>query len=642
MKKIYQMGAIIMLLLFMAPIALAQPSFYNKIKIPPLVEVAEGDTIKLELGMYRHEFNPQSPTQDNVLNGYTTQNGIQSWAYNVLDSNNMSILGPTLLWRANEQIKIQVTNHLNQPTTTHWHGAEVPAKFDGGPHQPISVDSTWMVDFVDLDGTSTMWYHPHYHDNTYPQVQMGLSGMIISVDSTDGINNTLPRTYGVDDIPLIIGDAQTDSTFDQLSGYYVTEIDSGKSNRPYNIVNGYTNPYYDVPAHMVRLRILNGSTRKGIRFAVSDSPSGSTLNDFYLVGTDGGFTMKPDTLQELQLGPGARAEIVVNLNGKSPGDVVYLRNMKFNMGYDIIGSPYPNPFYASLPNPIIVGGKDTTGGDSFIQLRVISDPAGYIPVNAAPNFTSTWPAGTADTSIVDTTRHKFLKGHPNKVAQYLNVPATGFTIDDITYDMMTVNDVVCEGAREVWEITNNTIIAHPFHIHKIFFRILTIKDSTGQLVDLEPLGLNGPKDDILIREGWTVRFYGVFDDYGTEIAYDSTYMYHCHILTHEDNEGGGMMHQFVVANPDACATASVDELANDPVDFVLYPNPSTGLLYLRGKSTENTTVRVVSLNGQVLREEQLTSFTGDWPIDIAGVSNGVYLVVWETSKGTLAKKVVIE
>ena len=275
MKKNYQMGAIIMLLLFMAPITLAQPSFYNKIKIPPLVEVAEGDTIKLELGMYRHEFNPQSPTQDNVLNGYTTQNGIQSWAYNVLDSNNMSILGPTLLWRANEQIKIQETNHLNQPTTTHWHSAEVPAKFDGGPHQPISVDSTWMVDFVDLDGTSTMWYHPHYHDNTYPQVQMGLSGMIISVDSTDGINNTLPRTY-------------------------------------------------------------------------------------------------------------------------------------------------------------------------------------------------------------------------------------------------------------------------------------------------------------------------------------------------------------------------------DPVDFVLYPNPSTGLLYLRGKSTENTTVRVVSLNGQVLREEQLTSFTGDWPIDIAGVSNGVYLVVWETSKGTLAKKVVIE
>lgn len=643
MKKDYFFyGILFLMTMLIAPNALAQPNFYNKIPIPPLVEVPQGDTIKLELGMYRHQFNPNSPTQDNVLNGYATQNGIQSWAYNVLGSDTMSILGPTLLWRANEEIKIQVTNHLDQPTTTHWHGAELPAKYDGGPHQPIAVDSTWMVKFVDLDQSSTMWYHPHYHNNTYPQVQMGLSGMIISVDDTDGINSGLPKTYGVDDIPVIIGDAQTDSTFDQLSGYYITEIDSGKSTRPYNIVNGYTNPYYEVPAHMVRLRILNGSTRKGIRFGVSDSYSGGNLNDFYLVATDGGFTMKPDTLTELQTGPGARAEIVLDLTGYSPGDVVYLRNMKNNLGYDIIGSPHPNPEYAALNPPIIVGGKDTTGGDAFLQLRIVADPPSYTPVNSAPNFVGTWPAGTNDTTIVDTTRHKYLTGYPDKVAQYLGVPKTGFTIDDITYEMMTINDVVCEGAHEVWEITNNTMVAHPFHIHKIFFRILTIKDSLNQLVDLEPLGLNGPKDDILIREGWTVRFYAVFDDYGTDIAFDSTYMYHCHILTHEDSQGGGMMHQFVVANPDACATASVGELKDDALDFVLYPNPTNGLLYMRANSTENSTVRVISMSGQVLKQEKLTSFTGDWPINISGISSGVYLVQWETSKGSVSKKVIIE
>ena len=146
--------------ILLAQSILAQPSFINKIPIPPVIDAAT-DTIRLEMRLLTtHKFNPADPS-DTLFNGTANQDGIETWSYNLAGDTTMTYLGPTLKWHTGKQTVIKVTNLLPQPTTTHWHGAEVPASMDGGPHQPIPSNTSWYVDFKDLDSASTMWYHPH-------------------------------------------------------------------------------------------------------------------------------------------------------------------------------------------------------------------------------------------------------------------------------------------------------------------------------------------------------------------------------------------------------------------------------------------------------------------------------------------------
>ncbi|WNJ20955.1 multicopper oxidase domain-containing protein [Pontibacter sp. G13] len=594
---------------------IAQPTFQNKAPIPKIYDASE-DTVKLVMQQFfSHQFNPANPTD--------TLNGLETWAYNVQGDTSATIFGPTIKWHTGESTLLQVINQLPQPTTTHWHGAEVPAQFDGGPHQPIHPDSTWYVNFTNLDSSSTMWYHPHYHNNTYPQVQMGLSGMIISEQATDPIRDVLPQTYGKDDIPVILSDLRViwDSTLNPPR----RKIDTLKSKRPINVVNGVTDPYFEVPAHYVRLRILNGSTRKGTMFGISDSYTGdsSSLKPFILVATDGGYTIQPDTLTMLLIGPGARAELLLDLRDYAVGDSLYLRNMNQYMPGFIVGSPFLSP---------LGGGGDSTAGEAFMQMKIIADPQDYTPVDTFPGFTSMWDPSLQDTIGLDTQRLKtFVFWGKGK----------GFTIDSTTFNMMRIDDTVCVGNKEIWTIHNPTAIAHPFHIHKIFFRILDIQDSTGTLLDLNARGLNGPKDDILVQPGWRVRFLAKFDDYPNPIQANLSYMYHCHILTHEDSLGGGMMKQFVVTNEGPCARSNsiYDRLAQD---WKLYPNPASETLFLQADMEYPSEVTIIDLQGRVVRQEKLGPIEGLAPIDVSHLKTGFYLVRWSNPLGWDTRKVLIQ
>lgn len=607
----------------------AQPTFYNEIPIPPLLDASDGP-IELEMRKVSHKFNPGN-IQDTLLNGTANQDGIETWCYNLAGDDSMSFLGPTLKWHTGQETNIRVHNLLPQPTTTHWHGAEVPAHLDGGPHQPIWPDETWPVDFINLDSASTMWYHPHFHNNTYPQVQLGLSGMIISEQATDPIRPVLPHTYGVDDIPVII----SDQSFLFDSALQIMRVDTNKAKRPINLVNGYTNPYVEVPAHLVRLRILNGSTRKGIQFGISssyDSDDLSALEDFRLIATDGGYTLNPVTMKTILTGPGARTEIVLDLTAYNPGDTIYLRNLKHLMPGSIVGSPHPT----TGPG----GGGDVTGGEAFLQLRIVADPPNYTPINNFTPFITSWDPTLQDTFDVSRHRTKDLILIPKDLDADPPRPHNAFTIDSLTYNLMTINDTICEGAKEIWTIHNKTEVAHPFHIHKIFFRILDI-DSLGTSIDLESRGFNGPKDDVLVRPNWKLRFLASFNGYPNPIAFDQSYMYHCHILTHEDAEGGGMMHQFVVTDDPACVPVQVDDRVEEKL-MTLYPNPATQELFLESSSTKSSQLHILDIQGRVIKSQQLPAFDEKIPIDIAGLPTGFYIVSWQHTSGVVSRKVIIQ
>jgi FtsP/CotA-like multicopper oxidase with cupredoxin domain len=358
--------------------------------------------------------------------------------------------------------------------------------------------------------------------------------------------------------------------------------------------------------------------------------------EFQLIATDGGYTISPQTMKSNMIGPGARDVILLDLTSYAEGDSLYLRNVKQLLPGSVVGSPDIS-MITNWPGP--QGARDTTIGDAFLQLKIIANPQDYTPVTEFNGFTNAWDPAIADTFGITNRRTKDLVYMDQIILEQDTFK--GFTIDSTTYNLETINDVICEGAKEVWTIHNKTTIAHPFHIHKIFFRILDI-DSMGFAIPLAERGFNGPKDDVLVLPNWRLRFMAKFDDYPSPIDdYTQSYMYHCHILTHEDQEGGGMMHQFVVTSDPSCTPVDVEEVILEENGMLLFPNPAGNELFMAGKSNITSTVRVVDIQGRTIKQQQLGAFEGQVPIDISGLQPGMYVVLWCNERGETARKLVV-
>ena len=199
---------------------------------------------------------------------------------------NGNYLGPTLLMHQGDSVVLNITNQLGENSTTHWHGFHIPANMDGGPHQMIANNSSWTATFNILNIASTLWYHPHHKptfwsdsDGTGGQVHRGLAGIIIIEDNiTDNLN--LPKTYAVDDIPLIIQDRafNPDGSFKEFLNFPALVVRTGDT----MLVNGAITPIHTTHAQMIRYRILNGSNGRSYYLGFSDN------RNFFQIGSDGG------------------------------------------------------------------------------------------------------------------------------------------------------------------------------------------------------------------------------------------------------------------------------------------------------------------------------------------------------------------
>ena len=256
--------------------------------IPPLLEPTIENGIahyQLDLGTSVHDFHQGQLTP--------------TIAYNYDQS---SILGPTLRLHKDDRVVIDVTNHLDEDTTTHWHGADVPAPADGGAHSIIRPNQTWTAEFNVIQEAATLWYHPHQKDRTAEQVYRGAAGLMI-VDDNNRAASQLPSTYGVDDIPIILQDR--DFTKDGELDFTLTNFGKGFYYSRLT-VNGSIDPYIEVPAGLVRLRLLNGSQARLYKLSVD---SGKTI----AIASDGGYLNQPIEMDQITIAPGDRAEIIVDL-----------------------------------------------------------------------------------------------------------------------------------------------------------------------------------------------------------------------------------------------------------------------------------------------------------------------------------------
>lgn len=487
----------------------ARAPFRRALLIPPMLMG------KADRGVLRYSLTARAGTS-RLVEGLNTP----TWGYNG------ALLGPVLAIPRGRPVHISVTNGLAQSLTTHWHGALVPGRMDGGPHSLIQPGT--MLDYrfaLDQPG-ATLWYHPHTEYRTGAQTYAGLAGMLL-VD--DGIDRKLglPHTWGVDDIPVIVQDRRIAASGQLI---YMSEamrdLMGMKGDR--FLVNGREQPYVEVPAQHVRLRLLNGSNARSYHFALDDR------RPFDVIASDSGLLARPAVTRALLLGPGERAEIVVDLS-KDQGRALVLQSRSGEVAH-LLGSSSDD--------------SDTWDLRTFDLLRlVVTRPTGV---------STSVPGVLADIEALALTgapvRRITLQGMskamkpmrsdvdrgapPNSGPGGMSLGIAGqqlFSLNHRFFDMSVIDQRARLGGVEIWEFVNDQEMAHPMHIHGVAFQVLS-RDGNPP-----PVWERGWKDTVLVRRGETVRV-GMRFTQPADAAHP--YMYHCHILEHEAN---GMMGQFTVS-----------------------------------------------------------------------------------------------
>jgi len=501
---------------------------------------------------------------------------------------NGSYLGPTIILSKGQSLTMNVHNELADTTTTHWHGLHVAPMNDGGPHNMIMPSDTWSPAFTVMDNAATYWYHPHMHGKTMDQVMMGAAGLIIVRDSLEASLN-LPGKYGIDDFPLIFQWQHLDSTTKQII------LDDEADN--ITMVNGQiTAPFVNVPAQIVRLRILNASSHRFFEFGFDDNRT------FNQITSDAGLLNGPVPLTRLMLGSGERAEILVDFSGQQ-GNTFFIKQY---------GSQLPAGYPGGPPDAMgmmVLGPLDNTDFN-LLQLNVIaptSDPVTTIPATLSLNVPY---------SVV---------GVDNFTVAFTGVPMmsmTNFAMNGVQFDENVINMTTTQNTIMKWTISNQSMMPHPFHIHGNHFFVLAVNGATP------PLNMQGRKDVAVVSPmGGSLVLITQYNDFNDPMM---PYMFHCHILSHEDN---GMMGQFIVNPP----TSSVAE--NDfNNQSRIFPNPVVENLNLF-LSSENSTIHQITIRNEIGQTIfQTKSSENNLTIPAVDFGAGLYFIEVIDEKGNVTTK----
>lgn len=500
--------------------------------------------------------------------------------------------GPTLFMNKGDVVHMNVSNNLNDTTTLHWHGMHLPAVMDGGPHQTIPPGTVWQPYWTVKNDAATYWYHPHLHEMTEEQIIKGIGGLIIIRDAVESAL-PLPRTYSIDDIPLVLSDR------DFNASNQMPIIPYGDS----ALVNMTLRPQYTVPAQVVRFRILNGAPERSYNLGFSDNRT------FYVITSDGGLLSTPVPLTRYQLNTGERIEILVNCTGQN-GTSVELKAYNSTLtqtdpGGDILpaGSLFENYLARIDFNLLHVNiGAQT------------ANPITSIPISLAT--VTTIPAANANITR-NLTIADGAQG-PNGVIFLLN--NTIFNLNQLDYTVPLNN-------TEIWSIANSGNFGHPFHIHDVQFNIL----SSGGNAPVAAQA--GWKDVVYVPAHTTVKFIAKFEDYADT---SHPFMFHCHISLHEDD---GMMGQFIVKD-NATSLYSEEKIESQ---FSIYPNPANNRIFVK-MDDQNAEVYYIKIFNSVgrtilmLPRPELAK-----GIDISSFAKGIYhlLLTDEKTKTTVSKTFTI-
>ena len=465
------------------------------------------------------------------------------------------------------------------PIVTHVHGAHVADHSDGFPEAWYLPHASNIPDGYATQGTryasarpgppgaavfqytndqraSTLWYHDHTLGMTRLNVYAGMAGFwLIRDDVEDGLNLPGPAPKLADppgtkyyEIPIVIQDRSfnTDGSlfypnsrafFDGYTGPYIPTTPVSPIWNPEFfgntiVVNGRTWPHLNVEPRKYRFRFLNGCNSRFI-ILKGDQPL-----TFHQIGSGGGLLPgAPVALDQLLMAPAERADVIVDFSGYSPGDEIIL----LNLGPD-------SPFGGLPVDPADLADPATTG--QVMQFKVVA-LAGADTSEIPAALPSIDPLTTSLPPRDLTLNEEMFEGADIPVAALLGTGADG---------PLAWSDAITEtpvsGDTEIWRVLNLTEDSHPVHLHLVMFQVLDripfdaeayheaqaayiaggkigpppdpIAFATGP-----PVGPNswesGLKDTVIANPGEITRIIARFDLPGL-------YVWHCHILEHEDNE----------------------------------------------------------------------------------------------------------
>ncbi|MEO0444071.1 MAG: multicopper oxidase domain-containing protein [Pseudomonadota bacterium] len=466
--------------------------------IPKLIDGTQGEPIDLTIRKGQWSFRP----------GLVTPTLGISQDY----------LAPTIRTRKNSELNLHYQNTLSENVAIHGHGLHVPGEVDGGPQLEMVPGAKWQPTLSIVQPAATCWYHSHTHGRTGYQVYHGLAGlMIIDDDLSDSL--PLPRRYGIDDLPIII----QDRTFD-AQGRLVYSLNDAGEDGWYGetvVINGAIEPIANVPAGKVRLRLLNGANARFYIVAFADNRT------FYKIASDGGLLEAPVPLTTMEMSPGERCEIIVDLSDGNSAELLTLFEDEFDEEeagivsnlLDLIG-----PSKKALPLP-------------SLTLKVDGSLPAYnapLPEKLATIIRPKPQQITRTRDFILDMSHAGGHGHSAHAGHgAMSHADMTMTINGAVMDMSVINEKVKQGVWERWRIRSNQG-AHPFHMHGCSFLIEQMEGATA------PLDQQGWKDTVVLDDDDWSEVVVRFDHLATE---KYPYMYHCHILEHEDL---GMMGQFTV------------------------------------------------------------------------------------------------
>ncbi len=512
--------------------------YVDPLPVPPVLRGKPGETLDVEMRQFHQKVHRDLPPT--TLWGY---NG--SWP------------GPTIEAQSDQPLSINWTSKL--PTThllpidhsihgagadlpsvrnvAHLHGACTLPDDDGYPDAWFTASGQHGSKFnprpsayPNCQPSTTLWYHDHCLGITRLNIYAGLSGFYLIRDEFEKSLNLPSGEY---EIPLML----QDRLFHHDGSLYYPKVVNGPKEHPiwvqelygdYNCVNGKVTPFLEVEPRKYRFRILNGANSRfyHLRLFTSDA-KGKILNEsfdvpaFNQIGTDGGLLPEPLELRYLLISPAERFDIVIDFS-------------------DYAGKSFS--LINDAPAPYNMGGQ-------FVPAEVML-------------FKVTKPLSGKDTSSLPDTLAPFEMLDPTHAVKdrqllvsEIERPSDGYVITGLLgnarwHDPITEDPKA--GTTEIWSFINTTADVHPLHVHLVQFQVLNrqpfnvqVYQQTGKLIftglPMAPESNERParKDTIKSYPGYVTRIIQRFDlPHGTPTTpgQEFLYVWHCHILEHEDNE----------------------------------------------------------------------------------------------------------
>jgi FtsP/CotA-like multicopper oxidase with cupredoxin domain len=401
---------------------------------------------------------------------------IEAWGFN------KQLPGPVLKAEVGDTLVIHFTNNLKEPTMIHWHGLRVPATMDGtgAVQKPVEPGEVFEYRFVVPDA-GTFWYHSHANETV--QVERGMYGALIVEDKTDPVTDG-EKILLIDDMKL-----DTDNKFTK-PGWFVPRIIERHDGREGNtlLINGKENPTIGIHAGQTeRWRFINSSSARYFVLYLGGK-------EFKVIGTDGGLLEHPRTVTEVLITPGERIDIAAG---------------PFNEGetFSIESLGYNRSTYL------------TAKRQKFATVKVGKEKpsVAFIP----ETLRTIEPLAGQDAEI------------SRKVKLSVG-PSLKDGMDFLVNDHVHVNDKpVKVGELQIWEVSNTSLMDHPFHLHGFFFQVI---EENGKAPEYMAW-----KDTVNLTPRSKIKIAWMPDNR------PGTWMYHCHILEHH---AAGMMANFEVIDGD--------------------------------------------------------------------------------------------